>query len=393
MANELTSAGLTISTVTELIATLTTGLQSIYGSDINIDSSSPDGQKINIIAQSMIDLLEFLVLIYNSFDPDTVSGTLQDARFALNGITRQGGTYTYTPVSVTTDRAVSLIGLSDDPSGSTVFKVSDASNEYYLVTTYAFTSADTVSLTFRAVNMGVVTSALNTIQTIKTVTLGVTSVNNPSAITAQGVDEETDAAYKIRRMKSFMLAATGPADAILAAILQVPGVIDAYVYENATTGTVGSVPAHSLWCIVNGGDDDEVAAAIYSKKSPGAALYGTGSATEVIITRVQGNTITIKFDRPAEEDLYAHFTLTPRVAGTIFDEDAIKEALSAAMVYTLAQSADTNAIITALNRIEPGAIITGCGLSTNDTDFYDTCDTTDSQHMFVLPVANITVIP
>ena len=389
MPNQLTAAGLQIATVTEIVSSLVAGLQAIYGTDINIESNSPDGQKVNLFAQACIDQLELLMAVFASFDPDSVTGILADKRFALNGITRIAGTYTYTPVLVTVDRNVNLIGLDTDPTGATVFKASDGVNQYYLVNSATFTTGST-SASFRAVDLGAVLVSLNTITIISTVTLGVTAINNPVAATSLGTDEETDVQFKIRRIRSFYLPAVGPADAVLAAILNVSGVTDAYVYENATDSPAGSVPANSLWCIVEGGTDADVAQAIYTKKAPGCGLYGTGAS--VVITRTQGNSITITFDRTLTENLYVHFYLTPRIAGTIFDETYIKNTLSYTLQYKLAQMAETNSIISALNIIEPEAIITGCEVSTNNTDWYEVKDTTSAQYKFVLLSANITVL-
>lgn len=392
MPNGLTFTGIQIKTVTEIVNDISTGLKAIYGSDINLDPSSPDGQRVNLIAQAMIDNLELLASIYNSFDPDTVSGVLQDARYALNGIPRQGGTYTYTPVSVTASKAVTLTGLSDDPSGNTVYTVWDGVNQYYLVTTYSFSGSATTSLSFRAVNIGLVQPTLNTINIPITIVNGITGVNNPLTFTSLGVNEESDLQYKLRRAKSFMIQASSPADAVYSAVVQVANVVGAYVYENATGSAIGSIPAHSIWVIVDGGVDSDVANAIYSKKCSGTPMYGTGSATTISITRVAGNTIDIIFDRPVTQDLYVHFSLSPKIAGATFDTDAIKAALALAMIYKIGQVANSNDIINALNIIEPGAYVTGCQVSLNGSSWTDPVSPTDVQNKFTLSTANITII-
>jgi hypothetical protein len=393
--NALTSTGLTIQAVTDIINDLTAGLQAIYGADINVDSNTPDGQLMNIVAQAIIDQLELLVLVYNSFDPSTVSGSVEDSRFALNGLTRQGGTYTIQPVSVTANAAVSITGLNADPTGATVFTVGDGTNQYYLQTSYTFTGAGTENLLFQAVNIGAITSSLNSITTIITVTLGITSVNNPSAASVTGINEETDQQFKIRRENSFMLQSICPADSILAAIMQVPAVTDAYVYENDTTSSItmngNTIPAHTIWCIVNGGASAAIAQAIYSKKPP-CGMYGTSSNVSVVINRVQGNSLTIVYDNAVAETLYLKFNLTPNVSGvSTFDSAAIAAALAQEMVYKLNQQANSNTIITALNGIQPNATVSGCLLSTDNTNWYEIVVPVDVQHYFVLSASNITI--
>ena len=99
MSDTLDETGLTLQGLTDLVNGLVADLQNIYGSDINVDPDSPDGQAINIIAQFGIDMREVLQSIYASFDPDQASGTTLDQRVALNGVQRNGGTFTIVPIA------------------------------------------------------------------------------------------------------------------------------------------------------------------------------------------------------------------------------------------------------------------------------------------------------
>ena len=69
MPNILDVNGLQIKTFNEIKEELITSLRGIYGNDINVDSNSPDGQLVNILAQAIIDQLELIQQAYNSFDP------------------------------------------------------------------------------------------------------------------------------------------------------------------------------------------------------------------------------------------------------------------------------------------------------------------------------------
>ena len=46
------------------------GLKEIYGTDINTDPNTPDGNMVNIPALAKSDILQLCVGIYDSFDPD-----------------------------------------------------------------------------------------------------------------------------------------------------------------------------------------------------------------------------------------------------------------------------------------------------------------------------------
>src|ERR1019366_9465288 len=100
MPNVLSATGLQTATRAELIANGTAAFQAIYGADINLASDTPDGQILNYFVQAQLDNADLMVTIYNGFDPDNAVGVVLDQRVALNGIERQGGTYTLTPITV-----------------------------------------------------------------------------------------------------------------------------------------------------------------------------------------------------------------------------------------------------------------------------------------------------
>lgn len=388
MPNSIDNTGLTLKTNQELVDDVTAKLKLIYGDDISLASNSPDGQLLRIFLQVVTDMLEMVRSVYNSFDPDQASGAILDQRVAINGIARTAGTYTLAPVSVTVDRAMTLYGL-DDTGGNTLFTVADGSgNQFYLQATYVFGAAGTASLTFRAKDVGAVEVLQNTITNLVSIILGVTAVNNPLAATSIGVDEETDVKLKLRRAASFMLPALGPADAIQAALLEVTGVTDAVVIDNPTSGEVGGVPANSIWAIVENGADADIADVIYQKKAAGCGMFG---GEEVVVVRPNGQTQTIKFDRPTNQDLYVEFTINPKTSGLSFDHDFIKAELAARMLYTIGQRATLNDLMLLMNEIEPQAYLTAAGVSDDGGTPLDEVDPTDAQHKFVLLVANITI--
>ena len=137
MTSSLGPTGLIIDSLNTIVLNLTTALQGIYGSDINVNSNSPDGQLINIFAQNVEDILELIEAVYASFGYETAYGTQLDNRLAILGLARQQGTYTTTPVLVTVNQALTLYGL--DQTAQPVYTLIDQSgNLWQLVTTYAF---------------------------------------------------------------------------------------------------------------------------------------------------------------------------------------------------------------------------------------------------------------
>ena len=266
--------GLQTKDLNELNTDLTDKLKVVYGDDINVDQNSQDGQQINIYDQEAVDSRELLQQLNAGFDPDQAFGRVLDQRVAINGMKRNGGTYTLTPVNITSDAALTLVGLdaqSDElnPTVADLYTIKDdAGTEFYLLTSFSFVGASTESLTFRAAEIGSVEVQVNTITTAVTILAGITDINNPSGVLTQGETEESDAKVKTRRRSSVALPALGYLDSIEAQLADLSGVSVARVYENDTNVTDGDgTPPNTIWAIVEGGDDTEIGEILYKKKS------------------------------------------------------------------------------------------------------------------------------
>lgn len=317
MANLITADGIETDTLLDTVNSLKASFTTIYGPDVNLGDETPDGQLINDFAEMIQDELDFNVQVYTSMDPDQAFGVTLDMRVAFNGIKRQAGSFSTTDVTIVTSQAVSLIGLDGAnpvldgiPEGA--FIVADAAgNQWVLINSYDIGSAGSTILTFQAVEIGPVITTANTLTIPVTVLAGVTSVNNPSSQLSTGAAAETDAALKIRRRQSTAINSTGFYAAMIAALLNVPGVTTAQVYENETGATGipenAFLPGHSIWVVVGGtGADADIAAAIYSKRSAGCGLFGTQT---YVIVRLNGPDFTVKWDEILAEDLYVKFVL------------------------------------------------------------------------------------
>jgi len=391
MPNTIDTSGLTVKTYDEINTTLTDAFKAIYGSDVNLNSNSPDGQMIGIFTKSIQDVLEFLMTIYNSFSIANAFGTTLQSRVALNGIVPKMGTYTTTPVNITVDQAVTLYGLDAVGAnpGVIVHTVQDTTVQWQLASTYAFGGAGTQALVYRAVPIGVVTPIINTINGQVTPIAGVTAVNNPTtAGTVIGQDEELDPDLKIRHAKSFMLASIGPVDAVEAALLNISDVVDAKVLENTTSSPSGGIPAHSMWAIVRGGTDEEIGTAIYNKKAPGCGVAGSQS---YVVARPNGQSFTAQWDTAISLRLYARFALVSRVPGITFDHTLLAQELSAALSYKINQIATVGDLVVAMNTIEPRAILTSVGVSKDNANWYDTISPTAALNYFTLAAADIAI--
>lgn len=359
MANEINAAGLTTATRDEIRTYYEDQFRLIYGSDINVGSDTPDGQIINIFVQSVIDLQDLLVQIYNSFDPDNAIGTVLDQRVAINGIQRQAGTFTTTNITLTITGSVNIFGV--DQTAQPIYTVADAAgNRWELVNTQV--GATSGAFLFQSAVPGAVLTVPNTINLPITVVLGVTAINNPTTYATLGINEETDAALKIRRQISVSLASQGYLAGLRAALLNINGLTFAYIAEN--TGGVtdaDGVPGHSIWVIVAGtGAAADIANAIYTKRNAGCGMYGAESYD---VVQVDGSTFTVYWDDVASRSLFIKFTVASLDGVNAPNIAAIRSGLVTSFVPGVAAQVNINDLATDVQAIDDNTLVTSPGFS------------------------------
>lgn len=354
--NQIDSSGIQIKTLADVVAALTLAFQTIYGSDVNLDQNSPDGQLLNAFALMIIDQSQLIVQDYSSKDPDQAIGASLDAVAQLCGLTRRGGTYTELAAVIVASGSLNLNGLDT----STPFTIADANgNQYRLINSASLTTGSN-TLSFRAVDIGNVQVSLNTLTTIVTPILGVLSANNPTAPSTQGEDQETDATFRLRRQAAIALPAGSALEGLIGGLQTVDNLEESVVRENTTDSADGDgVPAHGIWVITKGGATSDIADIIYKYRPLGVPMSG---AVTHDITQVDGSTITIAFDTAVAQDLYIAFTATSKSGGAI-DTDALKAGLVAALSYRIYEIADVSTIIAAAYVVNPDAVISLAGVS------------------------------
>jgi hypothetical protein len=314
-----------------------------------------------IFIQSVLDIANLLSQIYNSFDPDNAVGNVLDQRVAINGLVRQAGTFTLTNITLVMSQSVNLYGL--DQTAQSVFTVADnAGNQWQLQTTQLGVSGTQV-YAFQAANPGAVLTTPNTITIPVTVVLGVTSINNPTTYTSLGINAETDAALRIRRLQSVSLASQGYYAGLLAALENINGVTSAFVYENWTSATnVAGVPGHSIWVIVAGtGAAASIANAIYTKRNACCGMFG---ATSYVITQVDGSSFIVLWDSVTAQNLFVSFTATSVNGVTPPNIAAVRSGLVSSFVPGVYSEVNINTLATLVQAIDPNTLVTSAGFST-----------------------------
>lgn len=397
MPEGITETGLQVDSYNTLLDNIQTDMNSIYapdGDEINFDSETPDGEFTNILAQIGTDVRELTQEVYNSFDPARCSGSVQDSRYALNYITRNGGTFTIQNIDVTANQTVTLQGLDSNynETDATSYTVSDNSgNLWYLIDTTTL-QPGTVSLPFRSKNLGLVQPTIGTITTQVTTVLGITSVINSVAPTTLGTEQESDVQFRIRRERSTERRGLNNIDAMLSQILDLEGVSDGTTWVNSgtTTDSTGT-PAGYVWVIVEGGANSDIADVIYTN-SCGRGMRGSVS---VNVPAVSGQIFSVRFDRPTPVPLYLKFDFQLTVQLSAVNLTGIREYIVENLTYNLNESAETSkptcVAKDAITANGGGGYALNMQISTDGSSWVDYIPSASLANKFVVDATRITI--
>lgn len=344
--DELSISGLQTKDNPQLVTDLVNALQDIYsqnGETLNLDSNTPDGQLIEILAELGSVVRELITEVYNSCDPDKCVGAIQDNRYLINYLTRKAGAFTLQNIAITVNKTVKLQGLDamfNDEDASAYTVSDDNGNIWYLVDTTTLTTG-TTSCEFRAKNKGEVIPTIGTITNQVTIVEGVTNVINSVGATSIGYEEESDSDFRIRREVSTATKSENNLDSIEGNLLNLDGVISVKTHQNveSTTDSTGTLP-HYIWVIVEGGSNADIANVIY------ANMGGSGTKGSVTVPIVASNmqTINIKFDRATIVPLYIKFDVLPITSLAEINQDEIKTYIANNLFYEIGEDGETSKV-------------------------------------------------
>lgn len=328
------SSGITIQSFDEIFAELVAGYQAIYGADIDLSQNTPDGQRVAIEAKARHDMQAFGLSIANNFDPDFARGLFQAKIAKLAGIFPRPATRSTWDLKITSTRILTL---------PTAYQISDDLGQLWQLPAPVTVPIGVSDITFVATDFGAVTGLAGAVFTPVTVILGVTgfaAVDNAVA----GKNAETDEEFLQKRNRSLENPAFSTTGSLNAQLLNLPGVTDAYVYDNDThefgppEHPEWNLEANTIWAVVEGGTIDDIMRSTLFKKTSGAGMKGAIEADiSETLTRPDGSTFVIvherRFDRPVYEPVYIRMTATRKDPLIPVDVALIKQKIVAYKFY------------------------------------------------------------
>ena len=315
----LTDKGFEIPTLDEIVEDIGNRQKFIFP-DLNTSASTPDGQLNGLLSEAIMVSFEANLAIYGGLNPNTAEGIMLDRVCALTGVQRKDGF----PSTV----MMRLNGVAQTvvPAETIFADTEEPPNRYRL-------AEDTVIDQYGRGN-GIATSFVNDnifsgadeITVIETPVNGLGTVTNQEAV-VPGRQRESDHELRIRRYKSTALPGTALLDSVYAELMATKGVLDAKVYENveAIDSPEGLKP-HSIYPVVYGGQDLDIASAIMRSKSLGSGLNGNTLTQWVDIQNIVH---TVLFQRPLNIPIFINVeVITPE-----FDEGVVSDVKSKIMSY------------------------------------------------------------
>jgi uncharacterized phage protein gp47/JayE len=266
--------GISAPTYEAVLASLQDSYRSIYGADVYLEPDSQDGQFLAILALSIKNANDAGIAVYNSFRPGFAQGAGLSSVVKINGLKRL--------IPSNSSAVVTLVGQA-----GTIITSGLVSDNLNLNTTWALPDSvtipvsGTVDVLAISTTAGAVRADVGTLTKIMTPTPGWQTVTNISAATA-GNPAESDADLRRRQTVSTALPANSVVRSTYGAVLNVPGVTRATIYENVDAIVdANGLPGHSISVVAEGGDVSAIASVIELRKTPGSSTYGT-TTVEVI---------------------------------------------------------------------------------------------------------------
>lgn len=265
-----------------------------FGGDMNTTNlSTPQGQLAQsttaIIGAKNDDILE----VVNGVDPDKSDGRFQDGIGRIYFIDRNPAQ----PTVVT----ATCVGLANTPIPVGAKAQATDGNIYLCTQAGTIPVGGSIDLTFACSVTGPIACGAGQLNKIYQAIPGWDTISNATdGVLGNVVESRAD--FENRRRQSVAANSKGSVPSVRGAVLDVANVLDAYVVDNplGTAQTIGGVviAANSLYVCVAGGAAQDIANAIWSKKSPGCNYTG---GTPVTVYDTDGYTApypqyTVKFD-------------------------------------------------------------------------------------------------
>jgi uncharacterized phage protein gp47/JayE len=308
------------------------------GRSIDLSDESPDGQIIGINAIQIASLWDALEASYYAKYPHTATGiSLDNACLATNS-KRETALKSVTTLTLTgaVNTIIPIGTLAETPEGIRV-----ATTEGGIIAP----GETTATVAASAIVTGPIVALAGTINKMTSPISGITAVTNATDLIG-GIDDETDADFKLRRIYELQRPGKPTADGIRNQLLELPYVLKAFTVSNKRDEIdIDGRPPHSIECFItaniagslsdpeNADKRAEIAAVILKSKADGIQTWGQITETTA---DSQGTTEDIMFSEPIPVSIIINATLSVNATlseGPLFPNNGIDQIKLAILEY------------------------------------------------------------
>lgn len=287
---------------------------------LNTDPETPQGQIIDSQVATVNQKDSEVLYLAQQFDPRTAEGRFQDALAEIYFIKRKPAINSYAMCTIN-GRAGTQIN-----AGALIESEIDGT-QWSLDQDVTIPAEETITAKFTCISDGAISASSGTLTKIVTTVTGWDTVTNATAIV--GSLEESQSAFEQRRKDSVSLNARSTVNAVYANVAQCDGVIAVYAVDNkkniSETIDNYTLTPHSIFVSVIGGENADIAKAIYDNLSAGCDYNGNTSVD--ITNEYSGAVETVKFYRPTQFDIYVKVQIQNNASLPDDYENIVKQAV------------------------------------------------------------------
>lgn len=295
---------------------------------LKTDVQSGVGQEVSISTFAEDDLAAFFEVVLDALNPLGNQGVLLDRSAIIMNKRRQDEV-----------RSSVILTVTADGSGATVtsgFQVSDLDGSVFFETQEELVLAPNTSgdVEAWAVEAGAIEAPASTLIVIKTPIFGVLSVinNNDASI---GRARESDGSLRARSLGSSS-SSSPTVEGINTALSDIDGVTKYWTEENNTTSTNAlGMPAKSVFPIVEGGSDSDIAKALITGGVAAGIAYTEAAdipaaniVSDTYTSPVNSQVFTAHWARPDGVRIYIDVVLNKLSNYPADGDDRVKQNIS-----------------------------------------------------------------
>lgn len=305
----------------------------VFGGDLSPDPSTPQGRLMETQVLTRLFAIGMSAAVANQINPNVATGQFLDGIAALFGLARTGASRTrvIADISGVPGTVIPAGSLAKTQDGDTFYAENDVTIE----------SSGSISGYFLSQETGAIPCPVGSLTRIISATEGWETINNGSP-GILGAEVQSD--YSLRNyIEDSRYQGVSLVGDVQSALNNVPNILSNFVYNNGTNETVvyrgASVLPHSLLIMVDGGEDQAIALAIFKKRSAGCNLTpinpdpenpvipGVETVVEPVIDGAYNVAYPITFNRPARREIYVDITVRNNGYSGDDLETAIKNAI------------------------------------------------------------------